>query len=191
MPITPSTQKLRLHAQSQPGTDDPFETITDVVQAALGGDAGPTLAEIDRIADVSSRLVTVTTTPLAIAEATHEGKTVVLSKADNLAVTLPAATGSGARYRFVIGVLASGGAYTIGVTGNDTFKGLFLGLDDDGVPPNAWAAASNSNLITLDGSTRGGKVGDLVEIEDIAADIWLVQGRIQQSGTEATPFSNV
>lgn len=149
-------------------------------------------AELNR-ASVSGRVVTVTTTPLTALLATHEGKTTVLSKADALAVTLPAASGSGARYRFVIGIAASGGSYSIATAPTtDVFAGIALGTDDDGVPANSWATASNSNKITMDGSTQGGKVGDIVEIEDIAAGVWAITNmRLTQSGTEATPFSHV
>lgn len=152
-------------------------------------------AELNRLT-VSGRLVTVTTTPLTASLATHEGKTVVLSKADALAVTLPAASGSGARYRFVIGIAASGGSYTIATAPTtDSFAGIALGTDDDGVPANSWATVSggsNTNKITMDGSTQGGKVGDIVEIEDIAAGVWAITNmRLTQSGTEATPFSHV
>lgn len=150
-----------------------------------------TAAEINRVADVSTRLVTVTAATLAVDEATHEGKTVVLSKVNGQTVALPAATGSGARYRFVIGLAITSVGMVMSAAGNDTFKGLALGSDDDGVPANSWATASNSNTITLDGTTRGGTVGDVIEIEDIAADIWAVQVLLKQTGTEATPFSNV
>jgi hypothetical protein len=32
-------------------------------------------------------------------------------------------------------------------------------------------------------------VGEVIEVEDVAANTWLVSGMITQSGTEATPFS--
>lgn len=149
---------------------------------------------VDVTADVaklrtSARLVTVTAAELAIAEAAHDNKIIVLSKVDGQAVTLPAATGSGLKLHFIIGLAITSVGTTIKVTGNDTMKGLALGLDGDGVPANAWAAASDSDTITLDGSTMGGLVGDEVQLVDIAADIWAVQMRIQQSGTEASPFS--
>jgi hypothetical protein len=148
-----------------------------------------TAAELNRVADVSGRLVTSAAATLALDVDTHDGKTVVLTKTDGQAVTLPAATGSGARFRVVIGATIASVGTTIKVVGNDTMKGLALGLDGDGVPANAWATASDSDTITMDGSTQGGVVGDVVELQDIAADIWAVQLRLQQSGTEATPFS--
>jgi hypothetical protein len=137
--------------------------------------------------------VAVTTTPLAVSAATHAGRTVTLSKVDGLAVTLPAATGSGAKYRFVIVTALTSGDYTFAVTGNDMFTGIAIGKDGDGDPGNVWTTAANSNRITLGGASlaTGGSKGDVVEVEDIAADLWSVCARITQGGTEATPFSNV
>ncbi|MGE3840055.1 MAG: hypothetical protein AB7I50_00565 [Vicinamibacterales bacterium] len=170
---------------------DGDNNAVDVAALKISGTSvSATAAEINRAADVSGRLVSVTTTPLAVAEATHEGKTIALNKADGITATLPAATGSGAVYRFVVGTTASGGSYVIGVTGNDTFKGLALGLDSEGVPANAWAAGASDEVFTMDGSTQGGVVGDEVVFQDIAADVWQVQARLQQSGTEASPFSS-
>jgi len=137
----------------------------------------------------SNRLVTTTAATLSVTEAAHDNKIVVLSKVDGQAVTLPAATGSGGKLHFIIGLTITSVGTTIKVTGNDTMKGLALGLDGDGAPANAWAAAADSDTITLDGSTTGGLVGDEVTLVDIATDIWAVQVRIQQSGVEATPFS--
>lgn len=122
--------------------------------------------------------------------AVHDARTLVLNRATGVAVTLPAAIGSGARYRFVVGTTFSGGSFVATTSGTDTLKGLALGLDGDGVPANAWAAGASDEVFTMDGSTQGGVVGDEVVFEDIKAGIWLVQARLQQSGTEASPFSS-
>lgn len=137
----------------------------------------------------SSGLVTVTAATLTVTPELHAGRTVVLSKVDGQAVTLPAATGSGNKYNFVVGLTITSVGTTIKVVGDDIMQGLALGLDGDGVPANAWATAADSDTVTMDGSTQGGVVGDRVELEDIAANTWAVQVRLQQSGTEATPFS--
>jgi hypothetical protein len=133
--------------------------------------------------------VTCTAATLTVTAAEHNGKLIVLSKVDGQAVTLPAATGSGATFRFRIGLTITSVGTTIKVVGNDTMKGLALGLDGDGVPANAWAISGTDDTITLDGSTTGGVVGDLIVLEDMAADIWAASIFIQQSGTEATPMS--
>jgi hypothetical protein len=135
--------------------------------------------------------------PLLITAATHaptkeknDGRLMILSKADGIAVALPAATGSGAVFKYVVGTTFSGGSFVATTTGNDTLKGLALGLDGDGVPANAWAAGASDEVFTMDGSTQGGVVGDEVTFIDVKADVYAVQARLQQSGTEASPFSS-
>jgi hypothetical protein len=147
-----------------------------------------TTAEINRACDVSTRIVNCTASTLVISAASHDGKTITLNRAGGIAVTLPAATGSGARYRFVVGTKFTTSG-TIKVTGTDTMTGLMLGLDDDGAPANAWTVSGTNDTITLDGTTMGGDIGDLIEIEDVAAAVWQVNGFIKQTGTEATPMS--
>lgn len=147
-----------------------------------------TAAEINRVADVSTRKISLTTTPVTLDEATHEGKVIVLNKADALAVTMPAATGSGAKYEIYVGTTASGGSYTIVRDGSDVFKGVAVGDDGDGEPANAWSTVA-ATTITMDGSTQGGIAGDRWYLTDIASAVWSVAGFITQSGTEATPFS--
>ena len=165
------------------------------LQALDGVIATP--AEINRAADVSTRIVPVTTSPLAVVETTHEGKTVVLTLATGIAVTLPAATGGGAKYRFIIGATVSTtSTYTFDVTGNDTMVGFMLADDGDGEPANGWTTVvggSATNKVTLGGSSSasGGTLGDLVEFQDIAADLWHVAIYGTQGGTEVTPFSHV
>ena len=41
----------------------------------------------------------------------------------------------------------------------------------------------------MNGSTTGGIAGDIVELEDIATNLWSVKVLGSATGTEATPFS--
>jgi len=148
-----------------------------------------TAEEINRAADVSGRLVNLTAATLAITEALHDGKVITVNKADGATLTLPAATGSGTKIHVVVGTTITSSALVIAAAGDDTMKGLALGLDGDGVPANAWATVSDTDTITMDGTTQGGVVGDEAILIDIAADLWAVQLKLQQSETEATPFS--
>jgi hypothetical protein len=134
--------------------------------------------------------VSLTTATPTLSAAAHSGRIITLNRATGVAVTLPAATGSGATYHFIVGTTFSGGSFVATCTGDDTLKGLALGLDGDGVPANAWAAGASDEIFTMDGSTQGGVVGDEVIFRDIKADIYAVQARLQQSGTEASPFSS-
>lgn len=165
---------------------------------ALGSGAGTpivaTAAEVNRAADVSTRLVTITATG-AITEALHEGKTCLLGEVGGdalVTLTLPAATGGGGRYRFVVNVVDTSNYVIKAVSGADVFRGCIIGNDGGGVTTAVrWQAGSTDDTLTLDGTTQGGVTrGDWVEFEDIATDAWAVRGVISQSGTEATPFSD-
>jgi hypothetical protein len=136
-------------------------------------------------------LVNLTAATLAITSALHNGRTITVNKADGSTLTLPAATGSGARFRIVVGTTITSVGLVISPTGNDTMFGTVFGAQDGGVTVEAWEAAAGNNTITLDGSTKGGLKGDIIELEDIAADVWRVLGHVQQTGVQATPFSTV
>jgi len=169
------------------GTDGAFEHLgTDVVATGL---------EINRACDVSARIVTETTDTLAVTEALHDGKTIVMAMADSplaeTTYTLPAATGSGARFRFVVGAVNTAN-YIITVTGNDVLYGNVI-INSTGDSPDLteiYPTAADSDTVTLNGTTQGGaKIGDWLEFEDIAADTYTVRGMLTGSGTVVTPFS--
>jgi hypothetical protein len=169
------------------------ESSIDLTELASLDGLLATTAELNRAADVSTRIVSATASTLAVTVAAHDGKTVVFNRAAGIATTLPASTGSGARFKFVVGTAFTGAA-TIKVTGTDTMVGLVLGLDGDGAPANAWTVGGTDDTITFDGAatpnmTQGGFAGDMYLIEDIASGVWLVNGFIKQTGTEATPMS--
>lgn len=121
--------------------------------------------------------------------ATHHGRVVVLAAA--AAITLPAASGSGLRVKFIVGVAST--AVTITATGAYLYGTLVMNTDSAfqaGTLFTVGAAVSaGSTVITLDGSTKGGNIGDWIEIQDIATNKWAVTGALNASGTEATPFS--
>lgn len=151
-----------------------------------------TAAELNRNNQASTREVSAAGANLTVTQALHDGKTIKLDQATGTAVTLPAMTGSGSRYRFVCSVATSGGSQVITATGAHLFGSIAIG-DDTGVGTlftNRLAtSAGGSTIITLDGSTKGGRKGDWLEIEDVATSIGIVRGQLNASGTEATPFS--
>ncbi len=144
-------------------------------------------AEINRVADVSGRIISATAN-LTVAEATHEGKIVVLNKAAGLAVTLPDASGSGAIYRFVVGTALTSGAYSVKVTGaTNVMVGSAIISDDAGT--DVFFTAATSDTITLNGSTTGGLVGSYIECIDALDNKWVVKVVAGGSSAGATPFS--
>lgn len=141
----------------------------------------------------SDRTVTLTSAT-TITAAEHEGKTLLLGEVGGdaaLAVTLPAATGSGAVYKFIVSVVNTSG-YTINKAGSDVFKGSIISLDNDSNAATAYAAsAGTDDVLTLNGTTTGGQIGDCVIFEDILAGVWSVRGQVvvPAGSNVADPFS--
>lgn len=148
-----------------------------------------TAAEINRAADVSSRIVNLTAATLAVTEAAHDGKVITVNKADGTAITLPAATGSGTSLKFIIGTTITSVGTTIKVTGDDTMTGNAILAQDAADTAVMFEAGATADTITLNGTTTGGLKGDSVELIDIAADLWWVRVVGAATGIEATPFS--
>lgn len=114
----------------------------------------------------------------------------LLNVASGSTVTLPAATGSGFKYKFMVGTTITSNDYIIqAASADDIMQGLILGAADGGNTVNGWEAAATSDTITLNGSTKGGLIGDVIELVDAKEGVWIVSGAIAQTGTEATPFS--
>lgn len=151
-------------------------------------------AEVNRVADVSTRIVTLVASG-AISLATHEGKTLLLGEVGGnalCAMTLPAATGSGAKYLFKVSV-ANTSSYTITTNSTDVYNGTVLAHDrdiTDGTLLHAFAATTQT-IITLNGGTTGGQIGDWIEIEDILTGVWSVRGvvAVPAGSNPATCFS--
>ncbi len=137
-----------------------------------------------------SRLRTLTASTTITSEL-HDGQTLLMGASGAaLTFTLPAALGTGARFRFRVSVVNTSN-YVIQVANSTDVMGggIIMGADTAGAA-NVWSTAASSDTITLNGTTTGGvSIGDYVEVEDIKAGFWGVTGHVQGSGTEATPFS--
>lgn len=136
----------------------------------------------------------VATATLAVTAALHAGKTILLSASGGFTSSLPAATGTGSLYRFVVGTVSTTGYLIATVPTTDIFKGQIIAASTAETPDLAqpWVTSTNSNLITLNGTTSGGvSVGDYVEVRDIAAGVWQLIGFVTASGSEITPLSHV
>jgi hypothetical protein len=121
----------------------------------------------------------------------HAGKTIALDTAAGSIVTLPASTGGGAVYRFLVTVTATSNSHIIKVANaTDEMRGFVIQDSDTAVAPNTWWAADNDDTITLNRSTTGlAAQGEYFEIVDAVVNHYYVRGYSQASGTEATPFS--
>ena len=121
---------------------------------------------------------------------THAGRTIVISAVAGCAVTLPAATGTGSVYRFVIGATITSNSTTIKVANTtDVMSGRAFVISDGAAAVLGYATGATSDTITLNGTTLGGLIGDHIEIIDAIAGTFAVRVLTAATGTEATPFS--
>jgi hypothetical protein len=144
--------------------------------------------------------VTATLTPIvtltatgSITAATHAGKTLLMGEVGGDAAatfTLPAATGSGAEYRFIVSVVNTSNYVIQVANANDTIDGSVTLHQDSAATVASFNTVAASDTITLDGTTTGGvSIGDELTLVDMATNQYMVKGILTASGTEATPFS--
>ena len=120
----------------------------------------------------------------------YNGALVVINAAAGLTVTLPPSDGGNARYRFLIGTTVTSNNVIIKVANTtDAFLGQSMMVSDDPATVKGFIAASGDDTITLNGSTKGGFLGDQIEIVDIERGKFAVRITGKQTGTEATMFS--
>jgi hypothetical protein len=156
-----------------------------------------TAAEINRVAKNSTRVGISAGATLAVTQALHDGKVINLDTAAGSVCTLPAATGSGAKFKFLVSVLATSNSHVVKVANaTDFFIGTIAGVSDDPATVKGWIAANsgtvatNSDTVTLNRGTTGSvSLGEYIDVQDVAANTWSINGMITQTGTESTPFS--
>jgi hypothetical protein len=124
----------------------------------------------------------------------HAGKVVSFGCLTGTILTLPAASGSGGIYRFVIGVAATSNANIIKVANaTDVMAGsINLQQDVDSAGTlKMWQAATTDDTMTFAGAaTTGGIKGGHIQCIDYAAGFWSCLALTSSGGgSEATPFS--
>lgn len=132
--------------------------------------------------------INVTAATLTVDRDTHAGAVVTVNRAAGTVITLPASTGKGDEYTFVVGTTISSNSFIVKVANaSDTFYGgVAISTDIAGV---TMLSGGTDDTVTMSGSTTGGVAGSFVKFLDVAANKWLVSGFLASTGTEATPFS--
>lgn len=149
-----------------------------------------TVDELNRATDTSTRIVNTTATTLAITAALHGSKIVKVTSAAPIAITLPAATGSGEKYTFVVAVDATATAHTIKVANTaDALHGVSVLSTTATGEVTGFATTATDDTISLNGTTKGGCKGDRIEIIDVSTAMFQVSIIGRATGTVATPFS--
>lgn len=131
--------------------------------------------------------VTASTT---LSKKTHAGTIVNASAAAGMTLTLPASTGKGDTYVVRVKTTVTSNNLIIAVANaTDVMTGYALLAQDSADTAVMFETASTSDTITMNGSTKGGIVGDLIELVDADSGFWQVRVIGSATGTEATPFS--
>lgn len=130
----------------------------------------------------------VTLTASATLDDTHHRRTILLSAAAGLTVTLPASSGSGIIFEiFVLTTVTSNNLIIQVANSTDILAGV-LHLTTD-IAGTSMPTSTTSDTITMNGSTTGGLRGSWVKVKDVSSGFWSLEGGLICTGTEATPFS--
>ena len=136
--------------------------------------------------------------------AAHAGRILTCNKGDGV-FTLPTITsgsvgaGAGANdpnvqsnlgctYLFWVQTAATD--MDIKTDGTDKFYGAIFNGVDSAATGECFAAATDNDVMTMNGGTTGGKIGSWVEFTAIASAAYYVRGSLIGSASVATPFAN-
>lgn len=179
------------------GTTDTFDSpnattvgLTDQlpIKSALTGLAAT--ATIAQVVSGSGAVVNTTASLLALTQVLHGNRVVTIASATPIAVTLPAATGTGTKYRLVVTVAATATQHTIKIgTTLEVFQGIVFS-NSTTTSCISFKATTTDNTLTLNGSTTGGLAGDEYELTDVKTGVWQLCGRAGPTGAAATPLSH-
>jgi hypothetical protein len=143
--------------------------------------------------DYLDRVATETGTALTLNADEHDGRIIAMSLAGSaVTYTLPDATGSGAKFKFVVGIVNTSNYVIQVANASDIMQGSITTVSTTDTPDLAqpWITTGTSDTITLNGTTTGGlTIGDWIEVTDLKDNTWTVTGVTSTSGVEATPFS--
>jgi len=136
-----------------------------------------------------------------ITVAAHAGRPLLCNDADgvftlpSIVVTEPTDKGDpsqtanlGAQFTFIVVTAATD--MDITTDGTDKFVGgSYTGIDDSAAG-KSFISASSNDVITQNGTTKGGLAGSIIRITAIASAKYHVEGQLLGSGTLVTPFAD-
>ena len=145
------------------------------------------------------------TADTSLTVATHAGKILLCNDADGK-FTLPSiyvnANGAtagdnefnnlnniGAQFKFFVETAATD--MDIKTDGTDKFYGaIYTGIDDSAGGKTFISDSSSNDVLTMNGSTKGGLAGSWVQFTAIADNAYYVTGQLLGSSTLVTPFAD-
>ena len=140
------------------------------------------------------------TADTSITVADHAGRPLLCNEADgvftlpSIVVTEPTDKGDpnqlanlGATFTFIVVTAATD--MDIKTDGTDKFVGgLYTGVND--ATGKTFISGASNDVITQNGSTKGGLAGSIIKVTAIASAKYAVEGLILGSGTIVTPFAD-
>jgi hypothetical protein len=129
-----------------------------------------------------------TTVALSLTAVAHAGRIVTASHTTGFAITLPEAIGNGDVYTVFYDTTVGSGNHTIVAPSSDTsfIGGASISTNISGV---TIICNSGDDTITMNGGTTGGLLGTWFRFTDVASGIFMLEGFLCATGTEADPFS--
>jgi hypothetical protein len=116
----------------------------------------------------------------------------LLNTAGGSTATLPAATGTGNKYKFLVSVSTTSAAHKILTAGTDYIIGVAMGYTGSTAKVFGSPAATNRSIQMPNSGSQpsGGIIGDYFEFTDVGAALWAVRSMYQAGTTPTTPFSS-
>lgn len=134
-------------------------------------------------------------TPVVLTAA-QSGRVILVDDAAGLDFTLPAlaAADVGIYYKFLVTTTITSNSFRVTAQAGDLLRGGLWMVDFDAAytaPQGAFIEPDESDdlVMTMNGSTTGGKKGTVVELIGVTATGWFVTGTVAADGVIATPFS--
>lgn len=134
-------------------------------------------------------------TPIVLTAA-QSGRVILVDDAAGLDFTLPAISASevGTKFEFLVTTSITSNSFRVTAASGDLLRGGIAMFDFDAAytaPQGAYYTPDESNdlIMTMNGTTTGGKKGTKITFTAISATGWFVSGIAFGDGVLATPFS--
>ncbi len=196
--LTATAAELNYNDITTPGTAEASKALILDSSKGISTITSATITTLTSttIAGTASRTPVTLTATTAITAALHANRPLFITGSGAAAaMTLPEATGTGDRYTFYMGQVNTSGTTIVNAdTTNCSYHGSINNLDVDSNAQTAYftATAGGTDTITLNGTTTGGQIGDVIILVDIATDKWAVDGQVRcpAGSNVATMFSS-
>lgn len=169
-----------------PGVAQPASTVDLLTQLTANGliASGTTLQSKGKPVLLSNS----TSPGTALTAGANAGRLNILANAAGAIATLPAASGTGNTYDFIVGTTVTSNSTQV-LVASTADKMWGIAFQVSGASTACFYLASGDTGVTFNGSTVGGFIGDTINFTDVSTNVWSVKVVSKVTGTAATPFS--